>query len=161
MRFDTTSTILGALTNLAALQTWFANFSKKQRGPQRSLLLELHFNYRVLLDLFRDKESSTLDVIDSLQTKSFLRLAESDFDFNTLKRAKVVAATVGTTPYLQRFVGLTTEEVITNLYQKITILQHYNDLRTKKPHLVQKIRFSIRLQHIIEIFTLLLRHIKK
>jgi hypothetical protein len=92
--------------------------SKKSRGDERALLLELGDNL-TLLDLVANDDVELASVIDQLSTAEHERLCKEGFDFNRLKRGKIADLTSLRGTDLSSWRRKTTAELVDAIYTKI------------------------------------------
>lgn len=155
------ATILGAANELSSLQQAVQRMIHKNRGPVRAMLLELTFNYRLVTDLYRSKETDPLPIIGALRTATYRKLISSDFSFRALKRGTVSKELAGSSNFLKLYAGKSTEELVTAVFEKIIIAKRYSTLHKKNSKLTAHIRFDVRLHNIGKMLVLLMRHLNR
>jgi hypothetical protein len=147
--------ILSGLSNVTSVLATLNSLLKGSRGMQRALLLELEGNTRLIL--LNVKGGAPVEkVVPRLETSSTRKAMESGFNFNALKSGKVKPKTVGDSPQMQAYLGWSTEKLFANVYLKIRDLQHIVDIDATN----DRFRTGVRLQNILKMMLLLVRHIR-
>lgn len=147
--------ILSGLSNVTSVLSTLNGLLKGSRGIQRTLLLELEGNIRLIL--LSVKGGTPLEkIVPRLETASLHKAMESGFNFNSLKSGKVKPKAVGDAPQMQSYVGWTTEKLFANVYLKIRDLQHIVEIDATN----ENFRTGVRLQNILKMMLLLVRHIR-
>jgi len=147
--------ILSGLSNVTSVLSTLNGLLKGSRGMQRTLLLELEGNIRLIL--LSVKGGAPLEkVVPRLETASIRQAMESGFNFNALKSGKVKLKAVGDAPQMQSYIGWSTEKLFANVYLKIRDLQHIVDIDSGN----NRFRTGVRLQNILKMMLLLVRHIR-
>lgn len=147
--------ILSGLSSITGVLSTIDSLLKGSRGAQRSLLLELEGNVRLIL-LDKKGTIAVEKLVKRLETDATRKAMESGFNFRSLKSGKVKTRTAGDSPRLQRYVGWSTEKLFANIYLKIKELQNIVALDPDSDHF----RVTVRLKNIFSLMILLIRHIK-
>ena len=127
---------------------------QESTGTKRMLLLELESNIELILSYGRS-DLPINSVIAKLETKEMEEALKSGFDVNSLKRSKVSQEIVGDQSQYKRYVGWTTEKLLSNIVVKIRGLKTTVEM---DPDNV-KIRKRVRLINILKLTLLLIKHI--
>ncbi len=110
-----------------------------------------------MIALYTQGSGAAIDKIIRKLDVSHCRVAlESDFNFNSLKRGRVSKTLVRRLPQFEPYVGWTTEQLFTNIYLKITELQHIVDIDSDN----KRYRKNVRLLNVLKLMLLLLAHLK-
>ncbi|MDA3811035.1 MAG: hypothetical protein PF518_12000 [Spirochaetaceae bacterium] len=144
----------GIGTAASAIQT-LRNLAKSTKGLERSFLLEIQQNIRLLEEFYR-KDLDADKTIGELETDNFLKIIESNFNFNKLQRKKVSEKTIGGIKSLDRYVNWDTEKLVTNIFQKIIHLQKL----TRIGYNSSKFNLRQRLKNLLILKIMLSKHIK-
>lgn len=151
----TTPTVLKSLSSAGAAAKELTAWWKKSKGDSRALIGELKDNL-IYLDIVAKDGIDLGEVIEKLSVTEYKRLANTGFNFNSLKRGKlsVLPSLKGTD--LASWQGKQTEELIESIYEKL------NDLKLRYPHVKKnsKYRWSIRVNNIRKRIWLLLMHVR-
>lgn len=141
--FDTAKSTLNA----------FTGWKSKNKGDARSIIEELKQNSRYLW-LVIEENIELSDVINNLSTKEYDRLLKQGFNFNNLKNKKIANYSSLKNTSLSSWQGKRTEDLVSNIYDKI------KDLKTKYPRAKKskKVRWKLRVKNTQQRILLLLRH---
>ncbi len=150
-------TIPAALKSLSSAGTAvksLASWWKKAKGDSKALVGELKDNLSYF-DLVMDDEVDLGKIIKNISTSEYKRLSKEGFNFNTLKKAKIIKHTSLEGTKLSSWAGKETEELIDSIYEKI------NDLLIRFPHVLnnKKYRWDVRVNNIRKKIWLLLKHV--
>jgi hypothetical protein len=135
---------------LQALVDW----RKRSRGNAKAIVMELEDNY-IYLEMVAFDGVPVGNVIQNLSTAEYKRLAHEGYSFNQLRRQKIQDDPSFEGTQMANWVGKSTEELIDSIYKKI------NDLKIRYPHNYNnpKYRWNVRVQNIIRLIWLLLKHV--
>lgn len=154
MMWDVTS-ILKGLDTATSVARALRSLVKGTKGLKRRLLLELQANIQ-LIALYTQGSVAIDKIIRKLDVTHCRAALESDFNFNSLKRGRVSKTLVRRLPQFEPYVGWTTEQLFTNIYLKITELQHIVDIDRDN----KRYRKNVRLLNVLKLMLLLLEHLK-
>lgn len=145
------STVLGSLITAAKAMASFNAFLKGRKGDTRALIEELRENSRLCFHVVTGGVEVSR-VIPRFTTAEFDRLNKAGFNFNVLKRSRIpdFSGLAGTD--LASWHGKTTEELVTNIYDKIKSLRSLHDFQPENATLRR------RLLNVHKRILLLLRH---
>ena len=142
---DTTTSVVKALRSLL----------KGSRGVKRALLLELQSNIQVIL-LSREGEVPIDRLIRKLDVSHCKAALESNFNFASLKHARVSEALTQGMAQFRPYVGWTTEQLFSSIYLKVTELRNIADMNSDG----KQFRKGVRLLNALKLMLLLLKHLK-
>jgi len=126
----------------------------KAEGDRQKLLLELESNIELIFSYGR-YDLPVDDIIARLKTASIKAALEgSSFNLNAWKKGKITKRVAGKEPLYQRYVGWTTQRLLSNIYVKINDLQTIVEMT---PH--KRIRKRVRLINILKLMLLFIKHI--
>lgn len=150
----TVPTALQAIASGGKALSALATFSKKAKGDQRALLLELRDNL-TCLDLVANDGVELMTITDQLSTTEYERLCKEGFDFNRLKRGKIADLTSLRGTDLSSWRRKTTAELVDSIYAKI------REMKIRYPHVADnpKYRWPTRVNNIRKRIWLLLVHL--
>lgn len=95
------------------------------------------------------------ELIPKLKEDAFRTALAQGFNFNTLTRSKISAASTKDIPQLRAYHGWSTQKLFESVYAKITTLKHAATLRsTRKP-----VRIGVRLINVFKLMVVLAHHI--
>lgn len=131
---------------------------KESRGTKREVLRELHDNIdRIALFQQTGMPADGINrVVSGLRVETYLAASKSGFDFNSLQKAKLAAASVRDVPLFKSLVGSTTEQLFDKVYAAIHRLRIICAEYPDDP----KLRKNVRLVNIFKLMLVLVRHIK-
>jgi len=137
----------------AALQALY-QWRRRAVGNARVLIMEIEENY-TFLDMVVFDEVPLNNVIQDLSVSEYKRLAGEGFDFNRLKRNRLQDDLSFEGTQMSHWAGKSTAELIDSIYEKLT------DLMIRYPHNFNnpKYRWNVRVQNIIKLTWLLLKHV--
>jgi hypothetical protein len=137
----------------AALQALY-QWRRRAVGNARVLIMEIEENY-TYLDMVVFDEVPLDKVIQDLSVSEYKRLAGEGFDFKRLKRNKIQDDPSFEGTKMANWAGKSTAELIDSIYEKLT------DLKIRYPHNYNnpKYRWNVRVQNIIKLIWLLLKHV--
>ncbi len=138
----------------AALQA-LVDWRKRSRGDARAIVMELEDNYTYLKMVVFDGVPLE-NVVQGLSTAEYRRLASEGYNFNNLKRQKIEDDPSFEGTQMASWAGKSTEELIDSIYKKI------GELKISYPHNKDnpKYRWNVRVQNIIKLIWLLLKHVQ-
>ncbi len=138
----------------AALQA-LVDWRKRTRGDARAIVMELEDNY-TYLNMVAFDGVPLENLIQDLSTAEYKRLACEGYNFNHLKRKKIQDDPSFEGTQMANWVGKSTEELIASIYKKI------GELKISYPHNKDnpKYRWNVRVQNIIRLILLLLKHVQ-
>lgn len=144
-------TALGGLITATKAMASFDVFLKGRKGDARALIEELKGNSRLCFHVATGGVEASR-VVSQFLTVEFDRLNKAGFNFNVLKRSKIpeFSGLAGTD--LASWPGKTTDELVTNIYDKIKNLKSMHDYQPESPTLRR------RLLNVHKRILLLLRH---
>ncbi len=137
---------------LQALVSW----RKRSKGDARAIVMELEDNYTYLKMVAFDGVPLE-NVVQDLSTAEYKRLASEGYNFNNLKRQKIQDDPSFEGTQMANWVGKSTEELIDSIYKKI------GELKITYPHNKDnaKYRWNVRVQNIVKLILLLLKHVQE
>ena len=129
----------------------------RNKGKKRMLLLELKKNISTIKYLEKNVPVDT--VIGKLKITQLEKALESNFDFRSfsLIKHKVSKKTAGKSPFNQRYIGWTTEQLFNSIYLKIDNLKTLASIMPEPEHTDKQAR----LKNIYRLINLLLMHLNK
>lgn len=131
----------------------FTGWRSKTKGNVRSVIEELKENSRYFW-LVIEEDVSIDSVISNLKTVEYDRLSKEGFNFNSLKKEKIPNYASLDETDLSSWQGKETEELVSNIYDKI------KDLKTLYPHSKdsKKRNWKQRIKNAQKRILLLLKH---
>lgn len=145
--------LLKAFDTAAGTLKAFTGWRSKTKGDVRSIVEELKDNSRYFWLVI--EEDVHLDkIVPNLSTIEYDRLSKEGFDFNSLKKAKIGRYASLERTDLSTWQGKETEELVSNIYDKI------KDLKIKYPLAKnsKKILWKQRIKNAQKRILLLLKH---
>lgn len=134
----------------ASLYKWITG----NRGLKRTVAIELQENI-ALVRLYVASGSDPRELIPKLKEDAFRNALTQGFNFNTLQRSKISAASTGDIPQLRIYHGWSTQKLFENIYAKIATLKHAATLyKSRKP-----VRIGVRLINVFKLMVVLAHHI--
>lgn len=161
MPFTTFVSQLSQFVNLIELAKRLQAVIQRNRGLERSLLLEIALNYKLLTVLTLSQSHPALEVIPQLKTSAFTKYLGSDISLDKLQPRRVSKKSVKGFPEVFSYEGKSTEKLITSLYEKISLIQSCLEATQKTPRLRHKVRLDVRLSYITKLHIVLLRHLEE
>ncbi len=146
--------IFAGIGTAASAAKALGSLAKSSRGLERSFILEIQQNIQLLEEFYR-KDLHEDKTICELETDNFIKINESNFNFNKLQGKKITNRTIGKLKSLNRYKGWDTEQLIINVFRKIIHLQKL----TRIGYDSSKINMKQRLKNILVLLVLLSRHI--
>ncbi len=151
-------TLFSGLADLAPGIKSINALIKEARGTKREVLRELHDNIdRIALFQQNGLPPEQINrVVNALQVSTYLAASKAGFDFNSLKKGKLAAASVRDVPQFKTLVGASTEQLFDKLYGAIHRLKVICADYPDSP----KLRKNVRLWNVFKLMLVLVRHIK-
>jgi hypothetical protein len=147
---DAFSAISTAEKISAALYKWITG----NRGFKRTVAIELKENIE-LVRLYVESGTDPRDLIPRLKEDAFRSALAQGFNFNTLKRSKISAASTKDVPQLATYHGWSTQKLFESVYQKIATLKHAATIRNNR----KPVRIGVRLINVFKLMVVLAHHI--
>ncbi|MEM6511939.1 MAG: hypothetical protein AAF660_02915 [Pseudomonadota bacterium] len=126
---------------------------KKSKGRGKAVLYELEKNFNRIL-LWKRNGVDIDVIIAELSTAKWEALHDS-FDSSDIKIKKITKTTVKDHPADARYIGWSSEKLISSIYAKIETLK---DLVRLDPD-NKKVRKAVRLDNVLRLIRLLTRHV--
>ena len=134
----------------ASLYKWITG----NRGFKRTVAIELQENIE-LVRLYVTSGAEPRELIPKLKEDAFRNALAQGFNFNTLKRSKISAASTRNIPQLRSYHGWSTQKLFESVYTKIATLKHAATLPSgQKP-----VRTGVRLINVFKLMVVLAHHI--
>jgi len=135
---------------MQSINSWW----KKSKGDSRALIGEFKDNL-LYLDMVASDGVPLGDVIEKLSLVQYKRLSNEGFNFNKLKKTRIINYESLQGTDLERWRGKETEELIVSIYDKI------NEIKIRFPHIGnnKKYRWGVRVNNIRKRIWLLLKHV--
>lgn len=134
----------------ASLYKWVTG----NRGLKRTVAIELKENIE-LVRLYVASGADPHELIPKLKENAFRNALAQGFNFNTLTRRKISAASTKDIPQLRTYHGWSTQKLFESVYAKIATLKHAATLHsTRKP-----VRIGVRLINVFKLMVVLAHHI--
>jgi hypothetical protein len=135
---------------MKSITTWW----NKSKGDSRALAGEIKDNLSYL-DMVAYDGVPLTDVVDKLSVVEYKRLSREGFNFNKLKKSKIMKYQSLQGTDLEKWGGKETEELVVSIYDKI------NEIKIRFPHVGNKTkyRWGIRVNNIRKRIWLLLKHV--
>jgi hypothetical protein len=135
---------------MKSINSWW----KKSKGDSRALIGEFKDNL-LYLDMVASDGVPLGDVIEKLSVVQYKRLSNEGFNFNKLKKTRIINYESLQGTDLERWRGKETEELIVSIYDKI------NEIKIRFPHIGnnKKYRWGVRVNNIRKRIWLLLKHV--
>lgn len=134
----------------ASLYKWITG----NRGFKRTVAIELQENIE-LVRLYVTSGAEPPELIPKLKEDAFRNALAQGFNFNTLKRSKISAASTRNIPQLRSYHGWSTQKLFESVYTKIATLKHAATLPIgQKP-----VRIGVRLINVFKLMVVLAHHI--
>jgi hypothetical protein len=147
---DTFTAISTAERITAALYKWITG----NRGLKRTVAVELKENIE-LVRLYIESNTDPRELIPKLREDAFRSALSQGFNFNTLQRSKISAASTRDIPQLKPYHGWSTQKLFESVYEKIATLKHAVTIRTSK----KPVRIGVRLINVFKLMVVLAHHI--
>jgi hypothetical protein len=147
---DTFTAISTAERITAALYKWITG----NRGLKRTVAVELKENIE-LVRLYTESSTDPRELIPKLREDAFRSALSQGFNFNTLQRSKISAASTRDIPQLKLYHGWSTQKLFESVYEKIATLKHAVTIRTSK----KPVRIGVRLINVFKLMVVLAHHI--
>lgn len=151
--FENIPLLLKAFDTATGALNAFTGWKSKTKGNARSVIEELKENSRYLW-LVIEEDVPLEKVMSNLSTKEYDRLLKEGFSFNSLKNKKIGKYVSLDGTDLSSWQGKETENLVSNIYDKI------KDLKTKYPlsKNSKKIRWKQRVKNVQKRILLLVKH---
>ena len=148
-------TVLNALSTSGAAMKSMTSWWKKSKGDSRALIGELKDNLSYL-DMVAEDDVPLGDVAAKMSVVEYKRLSREGFNFNKLKKSKIVKYQSLRGSDLESWGGKTTEDLVVSIYDKI------GELQIRFPHVANntKYRWGVRVNNIRKRIWLLLEHVR-
>jgi hypothetical protein len=147
---DTFTAISTAERITAALYKWITG----NRGLKRTVAVELKENIE-MVRLYIESSTDPRELIPKLREDAFRSALSQGFNFNTLQRSKISAASTRDIPQLKLYHGWSTQKLFESVYEKIATLKHAVTIRTSK----KPVRIGVRLINVFKLMVVLAHHI--
>jgi hypothetical protein len=134
----------------SALFKWITG----KRGLKRTVAIELKENIE-LVRLYVNNGSEPREIIPLLKDDAFRHALAQGFNFNTLNRAKISAASTQDMPQLKIYHGWSTQKLFESVYEKIATLKHAATLSSSR----KPMRIGVRLNNVFKLMVVLAHHI--
>jgi len=144
----------GIGTANSAIQT-ISSLVRSSRGIERSFFIEVQQNIQLLEEFYR-KDLNESKTILELENDNFLKISETNYNFNKLQRKKISDETIAGIKSLKRYRNWNTEKLVINIFRKIIHLKKLERIGFNRT----KINIRQRLKNILVLLLLLSRHIK-
>ena len=146
----TLKTLSAGESAMKSITSWW----KKSKGDSRALIGELKDNLSYL-DMVATDGVPLGDVVEKLSVAEYRRLSKEGFNFNKLKKSKIVKYQSLQGTDLERWGGKETEELVVSIYDKV------NEIKIRFPHVGnnKKYRWGVRVNNIRKRIWLLLKHV--
>ena len=150
----TIPTALQTLSTSGSAASSITAWWKKSKGDARALVGELKDNL-LYLDMVAADDVPLAKVVGKLAASEYKRLSRAGYNFNKLKRARIVHYPSLRGTDLSPWAGKDTEALIESIYDKL------NELVIKYPHVgnSSKYRWNVRVNNIRKRIWLLLKHV--
>lgn len=127
----------------------------QSKGDSRTLIGELKDNLSYL-DMVACDGVLLSDVVEKLSATEYKRLLKEGYNFNKLKKSRIMDYPSLRGSDLESWAGKETEELVVSIYDKV------NDIKIRFPHVGNnaKYRWSVRVSNIRKRVWLLLLHIR-
>lgn len=127
---------------------------RKSKGDSRALIGELKDNL-LYLDMVANDSIPLGDVVDKLSVIEYRRLSKEGFNFNKLKKSKIVSYPSLQGTDLEKWGGKNTADLVESIYAKV------NEIKIRFPHVgrKKKYRWGVRVNNIRKRIWLLLKHV--
>lgn len=150
-------TIPAALKTLSAGNSAMKSITSwwnKSKGDSRALIGELKENL-MYLDMVASDNVPLGDIAEKLSVVEYKRLSKEGYNFNKLKKSKIVKYPSLQGTELERLGGKETEELVISIYDKIS------EIKIRFPYVgnSKKYRWGIRVSNIHKRIWLLLKHV--
>ena len=135
---------------MKSITSWW----NKSKGDSRALVGEIKDNLSYLEMVAIDGVALS-DVVDKLSVVEYKRLSREGFNFNKLKKSKIIKYPSLRGTDMERWGGKDTEELVVSIYDKI------NEIKIRFPHVGNqtKYRWGVRVNNIRKRIWLLLKHV--
>ena len=100
---------------------------RKSKGDSRALIGELKDNL-LYLDMVANDGVPLADVVDNLSNVEYRRLSKEGFNFNKLKKSKIVSYPSLRGTDLEKWGGKDTADLVESIYAKV------NEMKIRFPH---------------------------
>jgi hypothetical protein len=134
----------------ASLFKWITG----NRGLKRTVAIELKENIE-LVRLYVESGCDPMELVPLLKEAAFRNALAQGFNFNSLKRAKISAASTKGIPQLRAYHGWSTQKLFESVYEKIATLKHAVNLRNNR----KPVRIGVRLTNVFKLMVVLAHHI--
>ncbi len=135
---------------MKSITSWWS----KSKGDSRALVGEIKDNLSYL-DMVAFDGVALSDVVEKLSIVEYKRLSREGFNFNKLKKSKIIKYPSLRGTDMERWGGKDTEELVVSIYDKI------NEIKIRFPHVGDKTkyRWGVRVNNIRKRIWLLLKHV--
>lgn len=150
----TIPTALKTLSSAGSAMKSITSWWQKSKGDSRALIGELKDNLSYL-DMVATDGVPLGDVVEKLSVVEYKRLSKEGFNFNKLKKSKIVKHPSLQGTDLERWGGKETEELVDSIYDKV------NEIKIRYPHVGnnEKYRWGVRVSNIRKRIWILLKHV--
>ncbi|BCV65918.1 hypothetical protein TUM17387_12770 [Shewanella carassii] len=150
----TIPTVLKALSAGGSAMKSINSWWNKSTGDSRAIIGELKDNL-LYLEMVAVDNVPLGDVADKLSVIEYKRLSKEGFNFNKLKRTKILKYPSLKGSDLEKWGGKETEELVVSIYDKV------NEIKIRFPHVGdnKKYRWGVRVINIRKRIWLLLKHV--
>jgi len=146
--------IIESAKAIIALTEKLLQMQKASRGDKAAIFKELRHNF-LLCQMVSSGEAKLETAVPDMQTRTFDRLHDQGFDFNTLQTLKIPHYTSIQGTQFESWGGRRTQELVVDIYEKIADLkriQRQNPAFTKRHP-------AVRIANIANKLALLTRHL--
>jgi len=144
-------TAISTAENVAAsLYKWITG----NRGFKRTVAIELKENIE-LIRLYVESGADPQELVPKLKEGAFRNALAQGFNFNTLKRARIGAASTKDIPQLKIYHGWSTQKLFESVYEKIATLKHAVSIQNNR----KPVRIGVRLTNVFRLMVVLAHHI--
>ena len=150
----TIPTALKTLSSSGSAAKSITAWWRKSKGDSRALIGELKDNL-LYLDMVANDGVPLADVVDNLSVVEYRRLSKEGFNFNKLKKSKIVSYPSLRGTDLEKWRGKDTADLVESIYAKV------NEMKIRFPHVgsKKKYRWGVRVNNIRKRIWLLLKHV--
>ncbi|MDC5842030.1 hypothetical protein OPW33_22145 [Vibrio europaeus] len=134
----------------SSLYKWIAG----NRGLKRTVAVELQENIE-LIRLYVETSSGYEQLIPQIKESAYRNALQQGFNFNSLNRSKIDAASTKGIKQLERYHGWETQQVIESIYAKISAIKAAIKIKDN----AKPLRLGVRLHNIFKLLVMLSNHI--
>ena len=132
----------------------WSSAKKEATGHTKAILRELERNID-LINLWRKSKFDLDTVIQKLEMTRFESAEAAHFNLNEIKSRKLTKTTTKNVPQYAKYIGWSTEKILSNIYRKIFVLKRIVEIDKDN----ENINKEVRLTNIYKLILLFVLHV--